>query len=122
MTDILLNIFMIVFSALLGLLTKNVHSIKEDNKRKEKELAAALEAQRKKNEDDQKAMFNASKVLLLNELNKSQSYYMRLNHCPPSEKRIVCEMYDNYKALGGNGLADKLWTDIINLNDFCKEA
>jgi len=53
--------------------------------------------------------------LLLMELSKSQSFYIKQKYCPQSEKMIIKDVYNTYKAAHGNGLADRQYKDIINL-------
>lgn len=59
-----------------------------------------------------------TKALLANEITKAHNFYMNRNRCHVNEKRIVMDMHEEYKALGGNGILTKLLNDIINLPEY----
>lgn len=65
-----------------------------------------------------KANQRGTKVLLANEITKSHDFYMRLGWCSVEKKRVVLDMYEEYKTLGGNGILTKLINDILNLREY----
>lgn len=54
----------------------------------------------------------ATMSLLQDRLNQAHKYFMRQPYIFLHDKRTVCELYDNYKNLGGNGVMDRMMVDI----------
>ena len=65
-----------------------------------------------------KANQRGTKALLANEITKAHNFYMRQGKCHVNEKRVVMDMHNEYKSLGGNGILNKLLNDIINLPEY----
>ena len=121
-----LAVFSIVISLFLGIIAKNMQDLKNEQRTTAKELAikTAKDKQKEDNdfktwqrnsEEDRKLALKGTQVLLLMELNKSQTFYVRQKYCSQSEKAIIKDVYNTYKAAHGNGLADRQYKDIINL-------
>ena len=65
-----------------------------------------------------KASQRGTKALLANEITKAHNFYMKQRRCHVNEKRVVMDMHQEYKALGGNGILNKLINDILNLPEY----
>ena len=120
MTDLYIRIFMAIFTVLLGYIVTVLTKIKNDAKGRESRLATELLRDNERIEVWRESMSGAMLGLLLQEINKSQTFYMRQGFCPVSEKRIINGTFARYKALGGNGDAERLVRDILRLPDYLK--
>jgi len=120
MGDLYTRIFMAIFTVLLGYIVTVLTKIKNEAKGRESRIAHDLMSENERIETWRESMSGAMLGLLFQEINKSQTFYMRQGFCPPSEKRIMDTTYKTYKSLGGNGDAERLVSTIMHLPDFLK--
>lgn len=64
-----------------------------------------------------KANTEGTKALLANEITKSYKTCKEKGYCSLDEKKIIFDMWVQYKKLGGNGLLTKMIDDIMNIKE-----
>ena len=74
-----------------------------------------------KQKKDRKANCRGTMLLLRKELMRDHDKYVQLGEIPNGEYENWLEMYEAYKALGGNGMVTKMYDEIHDLHLKIKE-
>lgn len=78
-------------------------------------VLTAFVAKWKKIASQNKALQEGLKSLLRDRLIEYHNKYIDLGYCPIYAKEVARGCYEAYHALGGNGIATKLYEDIVDL-------
>lgn len=78
-------------------------------------LAGRLSAMARHSRDEDAALKQGVRALLRSELMRTHHEAMRQGWCTTTDKEVMERMYQDYHALGGNGIATTLHDEMMRL-------
>lgn len=90
---------------------KSFKTNQEEYEKTLRELKDNLKEHCAKDTKKQKMALDMARQTLLNEMEKA----IKDNEVTVSRKAVIGELYDSYKANGGNGAVKDLWTEFVHL-------